>query len=229
MTRVRKYPWYLNFKFNNLFIIYFCINFDSKTCSIKILFILITEHFDLPSELLIKPYWSFSFIIILIIEEKSPSFGIGFDREPGFSNEDCIEGGEGGGENISFSVQFRSVPQSCLTLYDPMEHSMPGSHVHYQLLELAQTHVHWVIDAIQPSHPLSSPSTLAFNLSQHQGLFKWVSSSHQLAKVLEFQLQHQSFQWTLRTELLWTPQFKSISSSVLSFLYRPTLTSIHDY
>ena len=68
--------------------------------------------------------------------------------------------------------------------------------------EFPQTHFHWVSDAIQPSHPLSSPSPPAFNLSQHQGPFKWVSSSHQVAKVLEFQLQHQSFQWTLRTDLL---------------------------
>ena len=71
-----------------------------------------------------------------------------------------------------------------------------------QLQGLAQTHVHWVTDAIQPSHPLSSPSPLTFNPSQHQGLFKWVSSSHQVAKVLEFQLQHQSFQWTFRTDFL---------------------------
>ena len=73
--------------------------------------------------------------------------------------------------------------------------------VHHQLLESTQTHVHWVTDAIQPSHPLSSPSP-ALNLSQHQGLFKWVSSSNEVAKVLEFQLQHQSFQWTPRTDLL---------------------------
>ena len=69
-----------------------------------------------------------------------------------------------------------------------MNHSTPGLPVHHQLLELTQTHVHWVGDAIQPSHPLSSPSPPAFNLSQHQGLFKWVSSSHEVAKVLEFQL-----------------------------------------
>ena len=81
-------------------------------------------------------------------------------------------------------------------LCDPMDCSTPGLPVHHQLLELAQTHVHRVGDAIQPSHPLSSPSPPALNLSQHQGLFKWVSSLHQVAKVLEFQLQHQSFQWT---------------------------------
>ena len=88
-----------------------------------------------------------------------------------------------------------SVAQSCLTLCDPMDCSTPGLPVHHQLPVFTQTHVHWVGDAIQPSHPLSSPSPPTFNLSQHQGLFKWVSSSHQVAKVLEFQLQHQSFQW----------------------------------
>ena len=74
--------------------------------------------------------------------------------------------------------------------------------VHHQLPELTQIHVHWVGDAIQPSYPLSSPSPPAFNLSQHQGLFQWISSSHRVAKVLELQLQHQSFQWIFRTDLL---------------------------
>ena len=96
------------------------------------------------------------------------------------------------------SVQFSSFTQSCLTLWDSMNCSTPGLPVHHQLLEFTQTHVHRVCDAIQPSHPLSSPSPPAFNLSQHQGLFKWISSSHQVAKVLEFQLQHLSFQWTPR-------------------------------
>ena len=145
------------------------------------------------------------------------------------------------------SVQFSSVTQSCLTLEDPMDCSMPGFPAHHQLPELVQTHVHWAGDAIQPSHPLSSSSPPAFNLSQHQGLFQWVSSSHQAAKVLKFQLQHQSFQWIFRTNILWdwligspcnprdsqesypTPQFKSINSLALSFLYSPTLTSTHDY
>ena len=126
-----------------------------------------------------------------------------------------------------------------------MNCSMPGLPVYHQLPEFTQTHVHWGVDAIPPSHPLSSPSP-ALNLSQHQALFKWVSFSHQVAKVLEFQLQHQSFQWTPRTDLLWdglyghpcnprhsqesspTPQFNSINSSVLSFLHSPTLTSIPD-
>ena len=84
-----------------------------------------------------------------------------------------------------------------------MDCSMPGFPVHHQLQEFTQTHVHWVSDTIQPSHPLLSPSHLAFNLSQHQGLFKWVSCSHQVAKVLEFQLQYQSFQWIFRTDFLY--------------------------
>ena len=100
------------------------------------------------------------------------------------------------------SVQFSSVTQLCLTLCNPMDCSTPGFHDHHQLPELAQTHVHWVGDMILPSHPLLSPSHPAFNLSQHQGLFKWVSSSDQVAKLLEFQLQHQSFQRTFRTDFL---------------------------
>ena len=91
------------------------------------------------------------------------------------------------------SIQFSSVAQSCLTLYDTMNHSTPGLPVHHQLPEFTQTHIHRVSDAIQPSHPLLSPSPAALNLSQHQALFQWVSSSHQVAKALEFQLQHQSF------------------------------------
>ena len=147
----------------------------------------------------------------------------------------------------SSPIQFSSVVQSCPTLCNPMNCSTLGFPVHHQLPELTQTHVNRDGDATQPSHPLSSPSPPAFNLSQHQGLFQWVSSLHQVAKVLEFQLQHQSFQWIFRTDFLEdgltgspcsprdsqesspTPQFKSINSSELSFLYRPTLTSIHDY
>ena len=131
-------------------------------------------------------------------------------------------------------TQFSSVSQSCPTLWNPLDCSMPGFLVHHQRPELPQTHVHRVGDAIQPFHPLSSPSHSAFNLSQHQ-----------VAKVLE--LQHQSFQWIFRTDFLWgwlvrspcsprgsqesspTPQFKSNNSSALSFLYSPTHTSIHDY
>ena len=141
---------------------------------------------------------------------------------------------------------FSSVPQSCPTFCDPMDCSMSGFPVHHQIPKLTQTHVHRVGDAIEQSHSLSSFFLSTFNLSQHQGLFQWVSSSYQVAKVLEFQLQHQSFQWIFRTDFLQdglvrscsprdsqesslTSQFKSINSSVLSFLYSPTLTSIHDY
>ena len=103
-------------------------------------------------------------------------------------------------ENAGVSVS--SVAQSCLTLWDPMDWSTPGFPVHHQLLELAQTLVHWLGDAIQPSHCLLSPFPPAFNLSQHSGSIQWVSSSHQEAKVLEFQLQHQSFQWLSGTDFL---------------------------
>ena len=141
-----------------------------------------------------------------------------------------------------FSAQFSLVTQSSITLCDPMDCSTPGLPVHHRLLELTQTHVHRVCDAIQSTHPLLSPSP-AFNLAQHQGLFQWVSS-HQVAKVLEFQLQHQSFQWICRTDLHYDglvgspcspmdsqessrkPQFKSINSLALSFLHSPLLTSI---
>ena len=128
-----------------------------------------------------------------------------------------------------------------------MDCSMPGFHVLQQLPDLVQTHVHQVADAIQPCYPLSSPSPPAFTLFQHQGLFQGVSSSHQVAKVLELQLQHQSFQWIFRTDFLsdWlvgspcsprdsqesspTPQFKSINSLELNLLYGSTLTAKHDY
>ena len=92
-------------------------------------------------------------------------------------------------------VQFISVAQSCLTHWDCMDCSTPGFLIHHQLPELAQIHVHWVNDAIQPSHLLSSASSPAFNFAQHQGLYQWVSSLHQLTKVLEVQVQLQSFQW----------------------------------
>ena len=100
------------------------------------------------------------------------------------------------------SVQFSSVAQSCLTLWDPMNRSTPGLPVHHHLPEFTQTHVHWVSNAIQPSHPLLSPSLPAFNLSQSQGLFQGVSSSYQVAKEFQFQLQHQSSHWIFRTDFL---------------------------
>ena len=145
------------------------------------------------------------------------------------------------------SVQFISVAQSCLTLCNHMNRSTPGLHAHHLLLESTQTHVHWVGDAIQPSHPLSCPSPPAPNPSQLQGLFQWVNSLHEVAKILEFQHQHQCFQRTPKADLLQnglvgspcsprdsqesspTPKFKSINSLSLSFLYSPTFTSIHDY
>ena len=120
----------------------------------------------------------------------------------------------------------------------PMDCSTPGLPVHHQFPEFKQTHVHWVSDAIQPSHPLSSPSPPALSLYQHQGLFQRVSSLHQVAKVLELQLQHQSFQWIFRTDFLQdglvgsscsprdcqesspTLQLKGINSSVLSFMVK---------
>ena len=144
-------------------------------------------------------------------------------------------------------TKFSSVTQSCPTLCDSMNHRTPGLPVHHQLPEFTQTHAHRVGDAIQPSHPLSSPSPPAPNPSQNQGLFQWVNSSHEVAKVLELQLQYQSFQWTPRTDLLQnglvgspcsprdsqesspTSQFKSINSSALSFLHSPTLTPINDH
>ena len=146
-----------------------------------------------------------------------------------------------------FYFQFSSVAQSCLTLCDPMNRSTPGLHVHHQLPEFTQTHVHQVRDAIQPSHPRSSPSRPASNPSQHQSLFQRVNSSHEVATVLEFQLYHHSLQRNPRADLLQnglvgspcsprdsqesspTPQFKSINSSVLSLLHSPTLTSIYYY
>ena len=91
-----------------------------------------------------------------------------------------------------------SVPKLCLTLCDPMDCSTPGFLVPHHLPKLVQTHVHWIDDAIQPSHPLMLSFSLAFNLSQHQGLFRWISSLHHVAKVLGLQLQHQPFQWIFR-------------------------------
>ena len=125
-----------------------------------------------------------------------------------------------------------------------MDCSTPGLPVHHQLLEFTQTHVHWVGDAIQP---MSSPSPLAFSLSQHQGLFQWVSSLHQMTKKLEIQLQIQSFQWVFRVNfpydwLVWSPwclrdsqqtspapQFKGNNSLAVCLLYSPVFTTIYDH
>ena len=131
---------------------------------------------------------------------------------------------------ISDRVQFSSVAQSRPTLCNRMNRSMPGLPVHYQLPESTQTHVHWVGDAIQSSHPLSFPSPPALNLSQHQGLLKWVSSLHQVTKVLEFQLQRQFFQWTLQdwSPLGWTGWI-SLCSKGLSRVFSNTTVQKHQF
>ena len=113
-----------------------------------------------------------------------PSHPLSFPSPPAFN----LSQHKGLFQWVSSSHQFSSVAHSCPTLCDPMNHSMPGLPVHHQLPEFTQTHVHWVGDAIQPSHPLSSLSPPTFNLSQQQGLLKWVSSSHHVAKLLEFHL-----------------------------------------
>ena len=141
---------------------------------------------------------------------------------------------------------FNSVTQLCPTLCDPMNCSTPGLPVHHQLLEPTQTHVHWVSDAIQPSHPSLSPSPPALSLSQHQGLFsesalliRWpkywsfsfnISPSQEHLGLISFRkdwLDLLAVQGLFESSP--TPQFKSINSSVLSFLYNPALTSMHDY
>ena len=139
-----------------------------------------------------------------------------------------------------------SVAKLCPTVCDHMEYSMPDSPVLLYLPEFVQIHVPWVGEAMQVSHPLL-PSSLTFNLSQHQGLFQWVSSLHQVATVLELQLQHQSFQWIFRVDFLWdwliwsnccsrdsqesspAPQFKSIHSLVLSWSLVFTVQFSHPY
>ena len=148
-------------------------------------------------------------------------------------------------QHCKSTIFVQSVAQSCLTLCNPMGCSITGFPILRYLLELAQTHVHCVNNAIQPSHPLSTSSPPAFNLSQHQHLLQWVISSYQVAKVLE--LQHKSFQLIFRTELIYdwlvwspcsprdsqdispTPRFESVKFLALSFPYSPTLTFKHDF
>ena len=152
-----------------------------------------------------------------------------------------------GGNSVILEFTLVQSRSRVRLFWDPMNCSMPGLPVHHQLPKFTQTHVCRVSDAIQPSHPLSSPSAPAPNPSQHQGLFQWVNSSHEVTQVLEFQLQHQSLQWTPKTDLLQdglvgspciprdsresspTPQFKSINSSALGLLHSPTLTSIRHH
>ena len=142
-------------------------------------------------------------------------------------------------ETQSPQHQFNLVSQSCPTLCDLMNRSMPGLPVHHQLPEFTQTHAHQVCDAIQPSHPLLSPSPPAPNPSQHQGFLQWVNPSRggqsigvwASASVLPMNTQDWSDLLAVQgtQESSPTPQFKSINFSVLSFLYSPTLTSIHDH
>ena len=161
----------------------------------------------------------------------------GCELNPGPSLESILNKG---------AIQFSSVAQLCPTLCDPMDCSTPGLPVHHQLPEFIQTHVCWVGHAIQLFHPLSSLLLLPSTFPSIR-VFSNVSSSHPVAEVLQFQLQHQSFQWIFRVDFLWdglvgspcsprdsqesspTPQFKSINSLTLSFLYGPTHTSIHDH
>ena len=117
------------------------------------------------------------------------------------------------------SQSVSSVTQSCPILCNSMDCSTPALPVHHQLMEFTQTHVRWVSDAIQPSHPLLTPSPPAFYLSQHQCLSQWVSSLHQVAKVLEFWLQHQSFQWTPRTDFLWDGLIGFVPLSLYLFIH----------
>ena len=124
------------------------------------------------------------------------------------------------------SSQFISVAQSCPTLFHPMNLSTPGLPVHHQLPEFTQTHVHRVGDAIQPSHPLSSPSPPAPSRSQHQSLFQWVNSSHEVAKVLEFQPQYQSFQWTPRTGPYFKNSVEELQISWDSFIHQRIMETV---
>ena len=119
-----------------------------------------------------------------------------------------------------------SVPKLCLTLCDPTNSGKAGFSVHHYLSELPQTHIHLVSDVIQTSHPLSSPSPPAFNLSQHQGLFKWVISLHQVAKVLE--LHHQSFQWIFRL-ISFKLTGLILLSKGLSRVFSSTIDPIHQF
>ena len=148
--------------------------------------------------------------------KSKPQWGIisHWSECPSLKSLQTINAGEGIEKgSLLHCCSVQSLNRVCLC--DPMNHSTPGLPVHHQLPESTQTHMHWPGDAIQPSHPLLSPSPPALNLSQHQGLFKWVSSLHQVAKVLSFSINsnikvlhiwtstsNQSFQWTPRTDLL---------------------------
>ena len=180
----------LVFKFQGLILFFpvsspfvaFCSYFKDKVCSLKLLII---DSFEAVSVSWIFSFYLASFSVVYLggyfMLESFLNISLSFTEliDTEFLRSSFM--------SIS-SVQFSSVAQSCPTLCDPMNCSTPGLPVHHQLLEFTQTHVHWVSDTIQPSHPLSSPSPLAPNPSQQQSLFQWVNSSHEVAKVLEFQL-----------------------------------------
>ena len=150
-------------------------------------------------------------------------------------------------QRFCFSLTVVIQALSHVWLCDPLDDSMPGFPVLHHFLELAERQVHWISDAIQSPCLLSPPSPPAFNLCQHQGLFQWVGSLHQVAKLLGLQLQHQSFQWIFRVDFLWDwlvcspcnpkdsqesspiPLFKSINYLTLSLLYGSTLTFVHSH
>ena len=137
-------------------------------------------------------FWSYIFIFLIICcTSKCQVTHLRFDSSTFFCPCSAL--------SVS---QFHSITQSCLTLCNPMDCSMPTFPVLHHLPDFVQAHIHWVSEAIQSSDSLSSPSPPAFNLSQLQGLFQWVSSSHHVTKVLELQLQHQCFQWIFRTDFL---------------------------
>ena len=138
---------------------------------------------------------------------------------------------DGRGEGSFWSLFYRLslVSRSYPTLCDPMDCSTQGRPVHDQLPEFTQTHVHWVGDTIQPSHPLASPSPPTLNLSQHKGLFQWVSSSHEVAKLLEFQPQHQSFQRKPNWSPLGWTGWISLQSKGLSRVFSNTTLQKHQF
>ena len=183
-------------------------------------------------------FWDCSFHSLCPLRDKERRFLMGKTH--------CV-GETGSSSDGRVHAPFSSVAQSCLTLCDPMDCSTPGLPVHHQLPELTHIHVLWWWCNPTISFSVVPFSSCPQSFSRHQSLFQSVSSSHHVVKVLELQLQHQSFQWILRTDfledrLVWFPcgprdrqessptlQFKSINSLALRFLYGPTLTSIHDH
>ena len=181
-------------------------------CSLYFIFCSILIFFLIPD-----PYGLFHFFLLLLTQLNSPVL-LGL----AFLIRSVIQ-------SIPFrSVQFSSVTQSCLTLCNPMNRSTPGLPVHHHLLEFTQTHVHRVGDAIQPSHPLSSPSPPAPNSSQHQSLFQWVNSSHEVAKVLESQLRHHSKKSQGWSPSEWTGWI-SLQSKGLSRVFSNTTVQKHQF